>query len=109
MRISDWSSDVCSSDLMTFQIWTKLIVGGSGNNKGAILGAVLMWAVWTVSGSAAQFMLPLDLQVKGGAAQTILIGLVLMLTLIFRPLGLIGEEAVVSSGDRKSTRLNSSH
>ncbi|HEY9572975.1 MAG TPA: branched-chain amino acid ABC transporter permease [Pusillimonas sp.] len=84
--------------VMTFQIWTMLIVGGSGNNKGAILGAVLMWAVWTVSGSAAQFMLPLDLQVKGGAAQTILIGLVLMLTLIFRPLGLIGEEAVVSSG-----------
>src|SRR3546814_14346294 len=63
--------------VMTFQIWTMLIVGGSGNNKGAILGAVLMWAVWTVSGSAAQFMLPLDLQVKGGAAQTILIGLVL--------------------------------
>src|SRR3546814_20348775 len=76
-----------------------LIVGGSGNNKGAILGAVLMWAVWTVSGSAAQFMLPLDLQVKGGAAQTILIGLVLLLTLIFRPLGLTGDEAGVSRGD----------
>src|SRR3546814_17064876 len=78
-----------------------LIVGGSGNNKGAILGAVLMWAVWTVRGSAAQFMLPLDLQVKGGAEQTILIGLVLMLTLIFRPLGLIGEEEVVSRGAKE--------
>lgn len=82
--------------IMTFQVWTMLIVGGSGNNKGAILGAVLMWGVWTLSGSLAQAALPIDLQVKGGAAQTILIGLVLMLVLIFRPPGLIGEEATVS-------------
>ncbi|CAE6889102.1 branched-chain amino acid ABC transporter permease [Paraburkholderia domus] len=86
--------------ILTFQIWTMLIVGGSGNNKGAILGAVLMWAVWTLTGSAAQALLPVDLQVKGGAAQIILIGLVLMLTLIFRPRGLIGEEATVSRGAR---------
>ncbi|KDP87721.1 ABC transporter permease [Cupriavidus sp. SK-3] len=82
--------------ILTFQAWTMLIVGGSGNNKGAILGAVLMWAVWTLSGSAALALLPIDLQVKGGAAQIILIGLVLMLTLILRPRGLIGEEATVS-------------
>jgi len=81
-----------------FQIWTMLIVGGSGNNKGAVLGALVMWAVWTVSGSIAQQVLPASLQVKGGAAQVILIGLVLMVTLVFRPRGLIGEEAVVSSG-----------
>jgi branched-chain amino acid transport system permease protein len=84
--------------ILTFQIWTMLIVGGSGNNRGAVLGAVLMWAVWTLSGSVAQVLLPAGLQVKGGAAQIILIGLVLMLTLVFRPRGLIGEEAMVSSG-----------
>lgn len=84
--------------ILTFQIWSMLIVGGSGNNKGAILGAMLMWAVWTLSGSAAQALLPATLQIKGGAAQIILIGLVLMGTLVFRPRGLIGEEAVVSHG-----------
>ena len=89
--------------IMTFQVWTMLIVGGSGNNKGAILGAILMWAVWTLSGSAAQALLPVDWQIKGGAAQIILIGLVLMLTLIFRPRGLIGEEATVSSGAQAET------
>jgi len=82
--------------ILTFQVWAMLIVGGSGNNKGAILGAILMWAVWTASGTAAQMILPADLQVKGGAAQIILIGLVLMLTLILRPRGLVGEEAAVS-------------
>jgi len=84
--------------ILTFQVWTMLIVGGSGNNKGAILGAVLMWAVWTLSGSAAQALLPFAMQSKGGAAQIILIGLILMLTLVFRPRGLIGEEATVSRG-----------
>ncbi|MBE7417457.1 MAG: branched-chain amino acid ABC transporter permease [Ideonella sp.] len=82
--------------IVTFQVWAMLIVGGSGNNKGAVLGAVLMWAVWSASGSAAKALLPTDLQVKGGAAQIILIGFVLMLTLVLRPRGLIGEEAVVS-------------
>lgn len=84
--------------ILTFQVWTMLIVGGSGNNKGAVLGALVMWAVWTLSGTVAQQVLPAGLQVKGGAAQVILIGLVLMATLVFRPRGLIGEEAAVSSG-----------
>ncbi|MBS0294087.1 MAG: branched-chain amino acid ABC transporter permease [Proteobacteria bacterium] len=82
--------------ILTFQVWSMLIIGGSGNNKGAVLGAILMWAVWTLSGSAAQALLPATLQVKGGAAQIILIGLVLMLVLVLRPRGLIGEEAVIS-------------
>lgn len=86
--------------ILTFQVWSMLIIGGSGNNKGAILGAVLMWAVWTLSGSAAQALLPATMQVKGGAAQIILIGVVLMAVLVLRPRGLIGEEAVVSQGAR---------
>jgi branched-chain amino acid transport system permease protein len=85
---------------VTFQIWAMLIVGGSGNNKGAILGAIIMWAVWTLSGTAAQAVLPPSLQVRGGALQIIIIGLVLMGMLVFRPRGLIGEEAVVSSEAR---------
>ena len=73
-----------------------LIVGGSGNNRGAILGSVLVWALWTGTGSVAQAVLPSGLQVKGGALQVILTGLVLMVMLVARPRGLIGEEAVVS-------------
>jgi hypothetical protein len=37
--------------MMTFQVWAMLIVGGSGNNRGAILGAVLVWAIWALSGA----------------------------------------------------------
>ncbi|HEX7382549.1 MAG TPA: branched-chain amino acid ABC transporter permease [Nevskiaceae bacterium] len=82
--------------IMTFQVWTMLIIGGSGNNKGAILGAILIWAVWTATGSVAQAVLPTTMQVKGGALQIIFIGLILMLVLLFRPRGILGEEASVS-------------
>ena len=40
--------------ILTFQLWTMLIVGGSGNNRGAILGAFVVWALWTVAGGAVQ-------------------------------------------------------
>ncbi|MGH7119710.1 MAG: branched-chain amino acid ABC transporter permease [Acetobacteraceae bacterium] len=86
--------------ILTFQIWSMLVVGGSGNNKGAVLGAVLMWGVWTMSGSVAQSLLPATMQIKGGAAQVILIGVVLIVVLVLRPRGLIGEEAVVSHDAR---------
>lgn len=81
--------------ILTFQVWAMLILGGSGNNLGAILGSVLVWALWTSTGSVAQAILPASLMVKGGALQVILIGLVLMLFLVFRPRGLIGERRVV--------------
>ena len=45
---------------LTFQVWTMLIVGGSGNMRGAILGAVLVWAIWAVSGSVVSSVFPAD-------------------------------------------------
>lgn len=82
--------------IFTFEIWAMLIVGGSGNNRGAIVGSVLVWGLWTGTGSLTQAVLPSGMQIKGGAVQVILIGLVLMLMLVLRPRGIMGEEAVVS-------------
>ena len=28
---------------LTFQVWAMLIVGGAGNNRGALLGAIVVW------------------------------------------------------------------
>lgn len=78
--------------ILTFQIWAMLIVGGSGNNTGAVLGAFVVWALWSMSGIAVVSILPSKLQVQGGAIQAILIGLLLVIMLIFRPRGLIGEK-----------------
>lgn len=82
--------------VLTFQIWTMLIVGGSGNNKGALIGAAVVWGLWSASGVLIANYLPAAWQTQGGAIQSILIGLVLVCTLIFRPRGLVGEQPVVS-------------
>lgn len=82
--------------IVTFQIWTMLIVGGSANNRGALLGALIVWGVWTSSGFAISKIIPAEWQTQSGALQAVLIGLILVLTLLFRPRGLIGEEVHVS-------------
>ncbi len=82
--------------IMTFQVWAMLIVGGSGNNRGALLGALVVWAIWTVSGIAVTKLLPPSLATQGAAVQVILIGAALVAMLLLRPRGLIGEVAIVS-------------
>jgi len=82
--------------ILTFQVWTMLVVGGSGNNRGAIVGAVVVWALWTASGAAMAAVLPQELQARSAALQTVLIGVALALVLLVRPRGLLGEATVVS-------------
>lgn len=82
--------------IFTFQIWAMLILGGSGNNRGALLGALVVWSIWAASGVAVSKLVPPSHAAQGGAIQVILIGLVLVLVLVLRPRGLIGEAAVVS-------------
>ncbi len=82
--------------ILTFQIWAMLIVGGSGNTRGAFVGAFAIWGLWSLSGVAVSRLLPPALQSQGGAIQVMLIGLLIVLTLLFRPRGLIGERDTVS-------------
>ena len=49
--------------MLTFQVWAMLIVGGSGNNRGAILGAVLVWGIW--AGSAGAHRRPVSRRAAG--------------------------------------------
>jgi len=83
---------------LTFQLWVMLIVGGSGNNKGALIGAVAVWGLWSGSGWFMASILPSEWGARAGALQVVLIGLVLAAVLLARPRGLIGEETVVSRG-----------
>jgi len=82
--------------ILTFQIWTMLIIGGSGNNRGAIIGAIIVWGLWSLIGAATSALVPVQYQAYGGAMQSLSIGLILVLVLLFRPRGLIGERPVTS-------------
>ena len=77
--------------ILTFQIWAMLIVGGSGNPRGAILGAYVVWGFWALAGGALRGFVPQAEQARAAALQVVLIGVLIALMLVLRPRGLIGE------------------
>ena len=93
---------------LTFQVWTMLIIGGSGNNRGAILGGVLIWAIWSASGMAIGALFPPEEQARAAALQIVAIGVMLSATLLMRPRGLLGELTVVSRHLDRATEADPS-
>lgn len=81
----------------TFLFWAMLIVGGSGNNWGAIVGAFVVWGVWTISLQLNGYDLPGVLQVRIFFIRDLLIGMTIVLFLLLRPQGLVPEQRRVSS------------
>ena len=90
--------------ILTFQIWAMLIVGGAGNNRGAVAGAFLIWGAWTASGWALSRFAPQDVQLYTGSVQFILIGFVIVGMLLWRPQGLFEEKLVVSQQGHATTK-----
>ncbi len=89
----------------TFLVWVMVIVGGSGNNIGAILGGFLIWYLWiqveplghwlmgiVTSGMAEGSALKDHLLQSAAHMRLLTMGLVLLLVLRFSPRGLIPEE-----------------
>ena len=75
----------------TFLVWVMLIVGGSANNKGAILGAFLMWTVWSAS-EIFTSRLPDDMAIRTAYVRIFLIGLALQIVLQKFPAGILPEK-----------------
>ena len=83
--------------ILTFQIWAMLIVGGSGNHRGAVLGAYVVWGFWALSGGLLRGWVPQAEQARAAALQVVLIGVLIALMLVLRPRGLIGERHAAPS------------
>lgn len=82
----------------TFLIWVMLIVGGSGNNKGAILGAFVVWGLWAGSDFLTAYV---EMQgFRSAAVRIFLVAVLLEFMLLFKPQGILGEKKVIfSSGE----------
>ena len=89
----------------TFLIWVMVIVGGSGNNWGAVLGGFLIWYGWiqaepvglqlmqlATSPLNAESALKAHLLSSAAHMRPVVMGLILLLVLRFAPRGLIPEE-----------------
>jgi branched-chain amino acid transport system permease protein len=79
----------------TFIVWVMVMAGGSGNNKGVILGSFVIWAIWTGTQFLTTF-LPYTLKARAPYIRFLLIGILLEIILISRPKGILGEEKRIS-------------
>jgi len=80
----------------TFIFWAMLMVGGSGNNKGAILGAYVIWGFWTITLQIAGYPLPLAVTSRIFFIRDFVLGVLIVIVLLLRPQGLLPEERRVS-------------
>ncbi|RMF84022.1 MAG: branched-chain amino acid ABC transporter permease [Nitrospinota bacterium] len=74
---------------VTFVVWTALILGGAGNNKGAIVGTILLVGVFQ---QATRFLPTLGAPYTVPSLRLVVVGLLLILVVRFRPRGLIPED-----------------
>ena len=89
----------------TFLIWVMVIVGGSGNNVGAILGGFVIWFVWIEAAPASQYLIEiltaalhdenkfkLHLIDSVPYFRYLIMGSVLLLIMRYRPKGILPEK-----------------
>ncbi len=89
----------------TFLIWVMVIVGGSGNNFGAILGGFVVWFLWIEAAPIALFLinlsttaLPETHELKVHLIESVpyfrylMMGMGLLLIMRYRPKGILPEK-----------------
>ncbi|MFM7365827.1 MAG: branched-chain amino acid ABC transporter permease [Cuspidothrix sp.] len=82
---------------LTFDAWIMVILGGSGNNMGSILGAVIYFAYDALTREFLPKIVPLDVE-RIGAFRIMFIGLLLMVLMIWRPQGILGKKEELTLG-----------
>ena len=88
----------------TFLIWVMVIIGGSGNNWGAILGGMFIWFFWIEAepiglwlidkltfAMADDYWLKIQLIENAAHMRLMTVGIILIIALRFSPKGLIPE------------------
>jgi len=84
--------------LLTFFAFTAMILGGAGRILGPVVGAVLFWSFFVlvenvlVEAGRAGYLPEAVFANQQGVIRQILVGVLLMLLMIFRPQGLFGDK-----------------
>lgn len=86
---------------LTFNVWTILLLGGAATVFGPVLGSILLWTILMLVKSTLR-ELPAELisSNQAEAFSWVLVGVTLMLLVIFRPQGLLGNRKEVAAGVR---------
>lgn len=90
------SPDTFTHFFATFIFWAMLMVGGSGNNRGAIVGAYVVWGFWTITTLLQTYELPTVVDTRITFMRDLGIGALIVIVLLLRPQGLVPEQRRVS-------------
>lgn len=77
--------------MSTFLVWLMVMVGGTGNNRGVILGAFLVWGVWVGSDFITD-LVPASVATQIGFIRMFFVGIILAVTILTRPQGLLTQK-----------------
>ena len=82
---------------LTFFVYTALLLGGAATIFGPVVGSVIFWVVQTFLSNvlpalAQSGILPFMSSIQAATLRFILTGIVLMLLVIFRPQGMLGNK-----------------
>lgn len=78
--------------LVTFLVWVMLVAGGSGNNRGAVTGALVVWGIWSLT-EILTSRLPPDWTARSSYLRMFLVGLLLQFVLQRYRRGLVPERS----------------
>jgi branched-chain amino acid transport system permease protein len=85
------SPQVFSPLMSTFIVWLMVMVGGTGNNRGVMLGAFLVWAIWVGSDFFTDFV-PASIATQIGFIRMFFVGIILFITILTKPQGLLTQK-----------------
>ncbi len=88
----------------TFLVWVMLIAGGSGNNRGAILGTLVIWTIWAGTEFLTNLWVPAEYMTRAGSIRVMLVGALLLVILLVRPQGLLPESQFVAATTSRRRR-----
>ena len=79
---------------MTFFVWTILLLGGAATVFGPVLGSIVFWAGLMLIKSLMRDGIPDTVMSTGQIEQLgwVIVGVTLMLLVIFRPQGVLGDK-----------------
>lgn len=90
------SPDTFTHFFGTFIFWAMLIVGGSGNTAGAIVGAYVIWSIWSITLQVQGYTLPDLVEGRVNHLRDFMVGAIIVSVLILHSSGLLPERAQVS-------------
>jgi neutral amino acid transport system permease protein len=85
--------------IVTFNAWTIVMLGGTGNNAGTILGAVLVTSYEAITRFKSQipFLATIDPRILE-SSRGMAIGLILIVLMMWRPQGILGKKEELTLG-----------